>query len=161
MDKHFDLMGLALAQAQAAAAAGEVPVGAVVVAENGEVLAQAHNAPLALHDPTAHAEILALRQAAARGGNYRLPGASLYVTIEPCLMCVGAMVHARLKRLVFGAVDPKAGACVSLYRIPEDPRLNHQLEVIGGIREGECRELLQRFFQTRREGKRAPLLSSR
>jgi|UniRef100_A0A7C3SI05 tRNA(adenine34) deaminase len=161
MDKHFDLMGLALAQAQAAAAAGEVPVGAVVVAENGEVLAQAHNAPLALHDPTAHAEILALRQAAARVGNYRLPGASLYVTIEPCLMCVGAMVHARLKRLVFGAVDPKAGACVSLYRIPEDPRLNHQLEVIGGIREGECRELLQRFFQTRREGKRAPLLSSR
>jgi len=161
MDKHFDLMGLALAQAQAAAAAGEVPVGAVVVAENGEVLAQAHNAPLALHDPTAHAEILALRQAAARVGNYRLPGASLYVTIEPCLMCVGAMVHARLKRLVFGAVDPKAGACVSLYRIPEDPRLNHQLEVIGGIREDECRELLQRFFQTRREGKRAPLLSSR
>lgn len=143
-------MGLALAQAKAAAAVGEVPVGAVVVGENGDILAQAHNAPISLKDPTAHAEILALRQAAARVGNYRLPGASLYVTIEPCLMCVGAMVQARIRRLVFGAADPKAGACVSLYRIPEDARLNHRLEVQGGVREAECRALMQKFFQARR-----------
>jgi tRNA(adenine34) deaminase len=103
-----------------------------------------------LNDPTAHAEVLALRQAAAQAGNYRLPGATLYVTIEPCLMCVGAAVQARIKRLVYGASDPKAGACVSLYRIPEDVRLNHRLEVTGGVREAECRELLQNFFQTRR-----------
>lgn len=143
-------MGLALAQAKAAAAVGEVPVGAVVVGETGDILAQAHNAPISLNDPTAHAEILALRRAAARVGNYRLPGASLYVTIEPCLMCVGAMVHARIRRLVFGAADPKAGACVSLYRIPEDARLNHRLEVQGGVREAECRALMQEFFQARR-----------
>ncbi len=143
-------MGLALAQARLAQVAGEVPVGAVVVSEGGEILAQAHNAPIALNDPTAHAEILALRQAAAKVGNYRLPGATLYVTIEPCLMCVGAAIQARLKRLVFGAADPKAGVCMSLYRVPEDPRLNHRLEVIGGIREAECRELLQEFFKVRR-----------
>ena len=143
-------MGLALDQARQAAAAGEVPVGAVVVGADGEVLGQAYNEPIGLHDPTAHAEILALRQAAAKVGNYRLPGATLYVTIEPCLMCVGAMIQARLKRLVFGAADPKAGACVSLYRIPEDQRLNHRLKVTGGVREAECRELLQEFFQARR-----------
>lgn len=154
MNKDLDyMMGLALAQAKQAAAAGEVPVGAIVVGENGDILGEAHNAPIALSDPTAHAEILALRQAAARVGNYRLPGASLYVTIEPCLMCVGAIQQARLKRLVFGAADPKAGACVSLYRIPEDVRLNHRIEVTGGIREAECRELLQQFFQARRGSK--------
>lgn len=146
-------MDLALAQARKAAAAGEVPVGAVVVSDSGEILAAAHNSPIALHDPTAHAEILALRQAAAKAGNYRLPGATLYVTIEPCLMCVGAMIQARIKRLVFGAPDTKAGACVSLYRLPEDQRLNHRLEVTGGVRETECRELLQEFFQTRRGSK--------
>jgi tRNA(adenine34) deaminase len=143
-------MDLALAQARRAAAAGEVPVGAVVVGEAGEILGQAHNAPMGLGDPTAHAEILALRQAAAKGGNYRLPGATLYVTIEPCLMCVGAIIQARVKRLVFGAADPKAGACVSLYRVPEDQRLNHRFEVTGGVREAECRELLQDFFEARR-----------
>jgi tRNA(adenine34) deaminase len=143
-------MGLALAQARLALAAGEVPVGAVVVGDNGEILAAAHNAPIAFHDPTAHAEILALRQAAAKVGNYRLPGATLYVTIEPCLMCVGAMIQARINRLVFGAADPKAGACVSLYTVPEDPRLNHRIEVTGGVREAECRELLQEFFRARR-----------
>lgn len=143
-------MGLALAQAKAAADAGEVPVGAVVVGETGDILAQAHNAPISLNDPTAHAEILALRQAAARVGNYRLPGASLYVTIEPCLMCVGAMVQARIRRLVFGAADPKAGACISLYRIPKDARLNHRIEVTSSIREAECRELLQKFFRRKR-----------
>lgn len=146
----MDFMGLALEQARQAQAAGEVPVGAVVVGEDGEILAQAHNAPIALNDPTAHAEILALRQAAAQAGNYRLPGATLYVTIEPCLMCVGAAMQARLKRLVFGAADPKAGACISLYRIPEDQRLNHRLEVTGGLREAECGKLLQEFFQARR-----------
>jgi tRNA(adenine34) deaminase len=153
VNSDFDFMGLALTQAREAAAAGEVPVGAVVVGEDGEILAQAHNAPISLNDPTAHAEILALRRAATRVGNYRLPGATLYVTIEPCLMCVGAILHARLKRLVFGAADPKAGACVSLYRVPEDLRLNHRIEVTGGIREAECRELLQQFFQGRREPK--------
>jgi tRNA(adenine34) deaminase len=120
------------------------------VGEDGEILARAFNQPIARHDPTAHAEVLALRQAAARLGNYRLPGMSLYVTLEPCIMCVGAMLQARVRRLIFGAADPKAGACVSLYRLPEDGRLNHRLEVIGGVREAECRELLQEFFQARR-----------
>ena len=145
LDEHY--MGLALNQARLALAAGEVPVGAVLVAGGGEVLAQAYNAPIALDDPTAHAEILVLRRAAARLGNYRLPGTTLYVTIEPCLMCMGALVQARVARLVFGAPDPKAGACVSLYRLPEDQRLNHRIEVLGGIREAECRELLQEFFR--------------
>jgi tRNA(adenine34) deaminase len=143
-------MGEALKQARQALTAGEVPVGAVLVGEGGEILARAFNRPLGLNDPTAHAEVLALRAAAQRLGNYRLPGTSLYVTIEPCLMCLGAVLTARLKRLVFGAADPKGGACVSLYRIPEDPRVNHHLEVSGGVREAECRELLQEFFKARR-----------
>jgi tRNA(adenine34) deaminase len=143
-------MAAALAQAREAGAAGEVPVGAVLVGEGGEILAQAHNQPIGLSDPTAHAEVLALRSAAARLGNYRLPGTTLYVTIEPCIMCLGALLQARVRRLVYGAPDPKTGACVSLYRLPEDPRLNHRLEVLGGVREAECRELLQEFFRTRR-----------
>jgi tRNA(adenine34) deaminase len=143
-------MGEALAAARLAWAAGEVPVGAVLVAEDGVILARACNQPLTLNDPTAHAEVLALRAAAKSRGNYRLPGVSLYVTIEPCLMCLGALLQARVRRLVFGAPDPKAGACVSLYRLPEDPRLNHHLEVTGGVREAECRALLQEFFQARR-----------
>ncbi len=150
MESDFYYMGEALAEARQALAAGEVPVGAVVVGEGGEILARAHNRPIGLHDPTAHAEVLALREAAARLGNYRLPGVSLYVTIEPCLMCLGAMLQARVGRLVFGAPDPKGGACVSLYRIPDDSRLNHRLEVSAGVREAECRELLQAFFQARR-----------
>lgn len=150
MKSDYDYMDEALLQAQAALLAGEVPVGAVVVGEEGEILARAHNFPLLLNDPTAHAEILALRQAARLRGNYRLPGTTLYVTIEPCLMCTGALIHARVRRLVFGAPDPKGGACVSLYRLPEDPRLNHRMEVTGGVREAECRELLQQFFQARR-----------
>ena len=140
----------ALAQAREALAAGEVPVGAVVVGPEGEILARAFNQPIGLNDPTAHAEVLALRQAGARLGNYRLPGLGLYVTIEPCIMCVGALLLARVRRVVFGAADPKGGACGSLYRIPEDPRLNHRLEVTGGVREEECRELLQDFFKARR-----------
>jgi tRNA(adenine34) deaminase len=143
-------MSAALAAAREGLAAGEVPVGAVLVGEGGKILARAFNQPIARHDPTAHAEVLALRQAAALVGNYRLPGVSLYVTMEPCLMCVGALIAARVARLVFGAADPKAGACVSLYRLPEDGRLNHRMEVTGGVREAECRELLQEFFRARR-----------
>jgi tRNA(adenine34) deaminase len=148
IDEQF--MGEALYQARLSLDAGEVPVGAVLVIEDGKMVAHAHNFPISLQDPTAHAEILALRQAAEILGNYRLPGTTLYVTIEPCLMCTGALIYARIKRLVFGAADPKAGACVSLYRIPEDPRLNHRLEVTGGVREAECRALMQKFFQGRR-----------
>ena len=146
----FHYMGEALAMAREALAAGEVPVGAVLVGEGGEILARAHNQPITLKDPTAHAEVLVLRQAASLLGNYRLPGVSLYVTIEPCIMCLGAMLQARIGRLIFGAADPKGGACVSLYRLPEDPRLNHRLEVRIGVREGECRDLLQQFFKARR-----------
>ncbi|MGQ9688823.1 MAG: tRNA adenosine(34) deaminase TadA [Desulfobaccales bacterium] len=145
-----DYMAKALEEARRALAAGEVPVGAVLVGEEGDVLAQAHNFPISLKDPTAHAEILALRQAAEILGNYRLPDTTLYVTMEPCLMCTGALIHARVKRLVFGAADPKAGACVSLYCLPKDPRLNHRLEVTGGVREAECRELVQAFFRAKR-----------
>jgi tRNA(adenine34) deaminase len=143
-------MAAALAAAREGMAAGEVPVGAVLVGEGGGIIARAFNSPIALNDPTAHAEVLALRYAAARLGNYRLPGTTLYVTIEPCIMCVGAIIQARVRRLVFGAADPKGGACVSLHRLPEDPRLNHRLEVTSGIREAECRELLQDFFKNRR-----------
>ena len=149
MEADFHYLGEALEQARAALAAGEVPVGAVLVGE-GRVLARAYNRPISLNDPTAHAEVLVLREAAARLGNYRLPGTTVYVTLEPCIMCVGALVQARVARLVFGAPDPKGGACISLYRLPEDPRLNHRLEVTGGVREAECRELLQEFFQARR-----------
>ena len=145
-------MASALTQARFALEAGEVPVGAVLVAGNGEILARAHNSPITLHDPTAHAEILALRQAARKLGNYRLPGATLYVTIEPCAMCAGALVLARVRRLVFGAADPKGGGCVSLYQIPEDTRLNHRVQVTAGVREAECRAIMQEFFQARRQG---------
>ncbi len=143
-------MGEALEAAREALAEGEVPVGAVVVGAGGGILARAGNRPIALSDPTGHAEVLALRQAALLAGNYRLPGVSLYVTMEPCIMCVGAMLQARVQRLVFGAADPKGGACVSLYRLPEDGRLNHRIEVVGGVRAEECRELLQEFFRGRR-----------
>ena len=143
-------LGLALEQAKKGLAVGEVPVGAVLVDEAGEVLARAFNQPIGLHDPTAHAEVLALREGARLRGNYRLPGLCLYVTMEPCIMCLGAMIQARLRRVVFGAPDPKGGACVSLFRLPEDARLNHRLEVTGGVREAECRALVQEFFKARR-----------
>jgi tRNA(adenine34) deaminase len=143
-------MGLALDAAREGLAAGEVPVGAVLVGEEGQILTQTFNRPIGSCDPTAHAEILALRQGAQRLGNYRLLGSCLYVTIEPCIMCLGALLHARLRRLVYGAPDPKGGACVSLFRLPEDARLNHRLEVTGGVREAECRELVQGFFKARR-----------
>ena len=150
MESDTYYMGLALEEARAGLAAGEVPVGAVLVGEGGEILARTFNRPIGLSDPTAHAEILALRAGARLLGNYRLLGSSLYVTIEPCTMCLGALLHARVRRLVFGASDPKGGACVSLYRLPEDTRFNHRLEVTGGVREAECRALVQEFFQARR-----------
>ncbi len=143
-------MQAALAEARKALAMDEVPVGAVVVDPAGEIIGRGCNQPIASHDPTAHAEIVALRQAAATLGNYRLPGCAMYVTIEPCIMCLGALLQARIRRLVFGAADPKGGACVSLYRLPEDERLNHRIEVVEGVAEAECRNLLQDFFRQRR-----------
>ena len=146
-DEHF--MRLALAEAEKALHSGEVPVGAVIV-RGGEVIASAHNGPVGLKDPSAHAEILALRKAAAAEGNYRLAGTTLYVTIEPCLMCAGALIHARVSRLVFGAPDPKGGAVVSLYGVLEDARLNHRVEVTGGVLKEECSEILSSFFREKR-----------
>jgi tRNA(adenine34) deaminase len=142
-------MRLALDEARLAAEAGEVPVGAVLV-RDGRVLARAHNAPIALHDPTAHAEVLALRAAAREAGNYRLTGATLYVTIEPCVMCCGAIVHARLARLVYGADDAKGGAVRSLHRLLDDPRANHRVEVTAGVLAAECAAQLTDFFRARR-----------
>jgi tRNA(adenine34) deaminase len=146
---HDDFMRAALEQAQLALAAGEVPIGAVVVA-GGEIVSRAFNQPIAAVDPTAHAEVLALRAAAAHIGNYRLTNTSLYVTVEPCLMCVGAAVHARVRDVVFGAVEPRSGALVSAVRGHEIPGLNHRLTVTGGVLEADCRDLIQRFFRARR-----------
>jgi tRNA(adenine34) deaminase len=139
----------ALAEAERGGAAGEVPVGAVVVIED-VVVGRAHNAPVALSDPTAHAEVLALREAARQVGNYRLPGATLYVTLEPCAMCCGAAVQARIARLVYGARDAKAGAVESLHGLLDDPRLNHRVRAAGGVLEPESAALLRGFFDTRR-----------
>jgi tRNA(adenine34) deaminase len=142
-------MEQALAEARAAGAEGEVPVGAVIAIEN-RVIARAHNRPIALNDPTAHAEILALRGAGAALSSYRLIGATIYVTLEPCPMCVGAIINARIARLKFGARDPKAGAAGSVYDIGRDGRLNHRIEVYPGLMEAECAALLSRFFAARR-----------
>ena len=139
-------MRAALEQAHEARRRGEVPIGAVVVI-GGEIVGAGFNQPIGDADPTAHAEIVALRDAARRAGNYRLTGATLYVTIEPCLMCVGAMVHARVGTLVYGASEPKAGAVASTQRAHEHPALNHRLSVVGGVLEEECRELVQAFFR--------------
>ena len=143
------LMRSALAEAMLAYAAGEVPVGAVVSLD-GRIVGHGFNQPISAHDPTAHAEIVALREAARALGNYRLTGAAMYVTIEPCLMCVGAMVHARVATLVFGAPEPKAGAVVSSCRAHELPSLNHRIEVVGGVLEDDCRAIIQEFFKGRR-----------
>jgi tRNA(adenine34) deaminase len=153
--RQIELMGQAIAEAQRGAAEGEVPVGAVVIArgsdgKDGAIVAAAHNRPIALKDPTAHAEMLALRKAAAALGAYRLEGAALFVTLEPCVMCVGAMVHARIAELYFGARDEKAGALGSVYDIGRDGRLNHRIEVYGGLMEPECAALLRDFFRSRR-----------
>ena len=142
-------MRAALDEARLGLAAGEVPVGAVVVLD-GAIVAQAHNAPIGLGDPTAHAEVLALRQAAQKIGNYRLPGAELYATLEPCAMCCGAAVHARVARVVYGALDPKAGAAVSLHRLLDDGRQGYRVEAVGSVLAGECGALLREFFETKR-----------
>lgn len=147
--QHEHWMALALEQAKISAEAGEVPVGAVLVADN-ELLAAAHNAPIASQDPTAHAEIRVLRQASQSRGNYRLPGTTLYVTIEPCTMCVGALIHARVERLVFGAREPRAGAVVSQQRLLEAGYYNHGIKVIEGILADSCGQIMQAFFRDRR-----------
>lgn len=146
-DNYF--MQIALEEANKAFRCDEVPIGAVLVQE-GRLLAQAHNAPVTRKDPSAHAEILVLREAGEKTGNYRLTGAELFVTLEPCVMCAGAILQARLSRVVFGARDPKAGAVVSLYQILNDKRLNHQLEVTEGVLKEECGEILSRFFKEKR-----------
>jgi tRNA(adenine34) deaminase len=142
-------MRQALGLAVRAAACGEVPIGALVV-RGTTVLGAAHNAPIARADPTAHAEILAIRRAAQGDGNYRLPGTTLFVTVEPCLMCVGALIHARVARVVFGCWEPKAGALGSVYSVGADSRGNHRLEVRGGLYAPQARDLLQEFFRARR-----------
>ena len=147
VDERF--MDLAIAEAKKAGVSGEVPVGAVIVSE-GIVIARNFNRPVFLNDPTAHAEIGAIRDACREQGNYRLSNATMYSTVEPCIMCAGAMVHARLARLVFGSPDPKTGSAGSIYNVLTDPRLNHRVEVISGIREDECAFLLRDFFQQRR-----------
>ena len=142
-------MGLAIEEARQAGASGEVPVGAVVVLD-GRIIGRGRNQPIATRDPTAHAEVLALRAASRALGNYRLPGATLYATVEPCPMCCGAALLARLGRVVYGAPDPKAGAVRSLYRLLEDSRLNHEVAVTGAVRSQECAGLLREFFHARR-----------
>lgn len=142
-------MQRAIELAQQAAAAGEVPVGAVVVL-NGQIIGEGHNQPIAAHDPSAHAEMIALRDAGARLGAYRLPETSLYVTLEPCPMCVGAMIHARVAKVIFGAPDPKTGACGGALSLHNDPSHNHQLEVSGGLEAEASAKLLRDFFRARR-----------
>src|SRR6187549_982612 len=142
-------MRAALEQARLAVDAGEVPNGTVVVLDD-QIVARAFNQPIRSSDPTAHAEVLALRAAAQHVGNYRLTGATVYVTVEPCLMCVGALVHARVGTVVFGAVEPKSGALVSAIRAADSIGLNHRFEIVGGVREQQCRDLMQEFFRSRR-----------
>lgn len=144
-----EYMQVALQLAEQAALAGEVPVGAIVV-KAGEIIGRGHNAPISRHDPTAHAEIQAMREAARTLGNYRLVDCTLYVTLEPCAMCSGAMQHARIARLVYGASDPKTGACGSVIDLMAEPRLNHHAEVSKGVLAGECGAILSQFFSARR-----------
>ncbi len=145
----IDFMTIALDEARKAFDQNEVPIGAVLV-QNGQILAQAHNAPIAGNDASAHAEILTIRKACQKIDNYRLAGAELFVTLEPCVMCAGAILQARLARVIFGARDPKAGAVFSLYHILNDNRLNHQVDVTEGILQKECGEILSRFFKEKR-----------
>ncbi len=154
MDLDSPYMREALRQACRGSREGEVPVGAVVVCD-GVVIARAHNRPIHLNDPSAHAEILALRRAGRKLGNYRLPGCTLYVTIEPCAMCVGAIVQARIQRLVVGAMDPKAGACGSVLAVLNNPQLNHHVVFDSGILQEECAAILRQFFRDRRKASRS------
>ncbi len=149
-DRDIEFMQMALDQARLAPALGEVPIAAVIVME-GKVLAQVHNFREVRQDPTAHAEVVAIREVANRLGTWRLTGATMYVTVEPCSMCAGAIIQARLSRLVFGAKDPKAGACGSVFNLPNERRLNHRVTVCGGILERECQDLMQTFFRGLRE----------
>ena len=146
-DEHW--MRLALEEAHLAATEGEVPVGAVIISEN-QVIARGHNQPIGRHDPSAHAEIVAIREAAEKLKNYRLTGMTLYVTLEPCIMCAGAILQARLARLVYGTGDSKGGAVNSLYRLLQDSRLNHSVEVAGGVLQASSAEILSRFFREKR-----------
>jgi len=148
--KHIGYMQLAIEEAKKAGQKAEVPIGAVLVAESGDLLSRSHNQTISLADPTAHAEILALREAAQKVSNYRLLNTTLYVTVEPCIMCMGAIVHARVAKVVFGTSDPKWGAAGSLYNLAADMRLNHQPEILHGICRDECRTLMQDFFRARR-----------
>src|SRR5215510_13497830 len=149
MGSDEDYMDLALSEARKAEAAGEVPVGAVIVSA-GTVIARGFNQSISGNDPTAHAEMIAMREAARQQQNYRLRDAVLYCTVEPCMMCAGAMIHARITRLVFGTPDPKAGSAGSIYNVLTDPRLNHRVDVLSGVRESECAGLLREFFAKRR-----------
>jgi tRNA(adenine34) deaminase len=149
LDTHESFMRAALDEARRGLAAGEVPIGAVL-AIDGAIVARASNQPIAAVDPTAHAEVLVLREAARAAGNYRLTDAVVYVTVEPCLMCVGALVHARVREVVYGAAEPKSGALVSAVRGLDLPGLNHRFVVTSGVLEGECRALIQQFFRGRR-----------
>ena len=146
---HDEGIRLALTEAAKAREVGEVPIGSIVVLDD-RVVGAGFNQPISSSDPTAHAEVMALRAAARSVGNYRLPGSIVYVSVEPCLMCVGAMIHARVQLVVFGAAEPKAGALVSAARAHETPGLNHRLQTLGGVLEGECREMIQGFFEDRR-----------
>lgn len=149
MSTDIDFMQLALRLAKNAATAGEVPVGAIIV-KDGIVIGRGANTPIFLHDPTAHAEIIAMRQAAEHLGNYRLVDCTIYVTLEPCAMCTGAIQHARIARLVYGATDPKTGACGSVINLMNEPKLNHHTQVIGGLMAEECGAILSDFFKARR-----------
>jgi len=144
-------MGKAIEEAEEAYRLAEVPVGAVLVDAAGEVLSRAHNMPITSIDPTAHAEILAIRGAAIRVGNYRLPETVMYVTLEPCVMCIGAMLHARIRRLVYGATDPRSGAAGTVLDLPGAGCFNHRIEITGGVLGDACAEILRRFFKERRE----------
>jgi len=149
-EQDIDFMRAAIAEARAAEAAGEVPVGAVVVSPDGDILARGQNRVIRDHDPSGHAELIALRAAGISLQNYRLTGCSLYVTLEPCAMCAGAILHARIARLVYAAHDPKAGACGSALEVMNHPKLNHRCEVFAGVLADECSTLLQTFFRSRR-----------
>ncbi|MCL5041464.1 MAG: tRNA adenosine(34) deaminase TadA [Gammaproteobacteria bacterium] len=145
----IDFMRAALEEARKGAAAGEVPVGAILV-RNGQIIGRGYNQPISSHDPSAHAEMVALRQAAAAEANYRLPGTTLYVTLEPCTMCSGLLVHSRIQRLVFGASEPRSGAVISRSQTLQQPWLNHRIEVEGGVLAEECGAVLTAFFRARR-----------
>jgi tRNA(adenine34) deaminase len=147
---HKEYMKLAIGEAEKAGQKDEVPIGAVLVAENGEVLSSSYNSTVSLSDPSAHAEILAMREAGRKINNYRLLNTILYVTVEPCIMCMGAIIHARIKKIIFGVHDPKGGAAGSLYNFADDKRLNHRVEIIPGICEDECRSLIKYFFLKKR-----------